>query len=212
VLEIMAEEKIIKAEKRDTKGTSEARRLRREGRIPGIVYGATGEPVSISLNRHTFGLMVRDFGHNFIGDLEIAGEATQKVLLKDIQYEPARGDILHADFVAVSMTETIQVSLPIEIVGEAAGVVAGGVLEQVLSEMEVECLPGNMVETIALDVSAMEIGDTLMVGDIQMPEGVKNISDVELAVVSIAAPRVSATKSEDEDAAAAAEGSETTES
>jgi large subunit ribosomal protein L25 len=205
----MAEEKVINAEKWETKGTGEARRLRRDGKIPAVVYGTTDEPISITLDRHSFGLMVRDFGHNFIGDLAIDGAAQHKVLLKDIQYDPARGDILHADFVMVSMTETIQVSLPIEIVGEAAGVVAGGVLEQVLSELEVECLPGNMVETIALDVSEMEIGDTLMVGDIKMPEGVKNISDAELAVVSVAAPRVSAAKNDEEEEAAAGEAEST---
>jgi large subunit ribosomal protein L25 len=204
----MAEEKVIKAEKRETKGTGNARRLRHTGRTPAVVYG-TGEPQSISLDTHSFGLMVRDFGQNFIGDLVIDGAAPQKVLVKDVQYSPDRGDILHADFISVSMTETIQVTLPIEISGDPVGVVSGGILEQILSEMEVECLPGNMVETIIVDVSELKIGDMLTVGDIKMPEGVKNLADDDLAVVSVAAPRVAAAA--DEEDTADAEGDKPTE-
>jgi large subunit ribosomal protein L25 len=194
----MAEEKIIEAVKRETKGTGNARRLRRTGKTPAVVYG-TGEPQSISLDAHSFGLMIRDFGSNFIGDLVVDGGEVQKVLVKDVQYSPARGEIIHADFISVSMTETIQVTLPIELSGEPAGVVGGGVLDQILAEVEIECLPGNIVENIVVDVSAMEIGDTLMVGDIEMPEGVKNLTDVELAVVSVAAPRVADAAADDEE-------------
>jgi len=205
----MAEEKIIEAVKRDTKGTGNARRLRRTGKTPAVVYG-TGGTESIALDTHSFGLMIRDFGSNFIGDLVVDGGEVQKVLVKDVQYSPARGDIIHADFVSVSMTETIQVTLPIEISGEPAGVVGGGVLDQILAEVEIECLPGNIVENIVVDVSAMEIGDTLMVGDIEMPDGVRNLTDVELAVVSVAAPRVADAEEEEgvDEAAEADESSE----
>lgn len=201
----MAEEKVIKAEKREKTGTGESRRLRHAGRIPAVVYGS-GENQSLTLDRHQFTLMIRDHGSNFIGDLIVDGAPVQKVLVKDVQYHPFNGDILHVDFVAVSMDEMLQVSLPIELVGEAAGVAAGGVMEQVLNEVEIECLPGNMVETIALDVSDMQIGDTLTVGDIKMPEGVKGVGDPDLVVVSVAPPRVKAKPAGEEAAEGAAEG------
>ncbi len=202
----MAEEKIINAVKRDTKGTSNARRLRVLGSIPAVVYGAV-ENQSIALDTHTFGLMVRDFGQNFVGDLIIDGAEAQKVLLKDIQYEPARGTILHADFVAISMADKLQVSLPIKISGEAAGAIAGGILEQILAEIEIECLPSDMVETIVVDVTELEIGSSVHVSDMKMPEGVVVLSDGALAVVQVSAPRVLADEEETEEAGE--EGAET---
>jgi len=203
----MAEEKVIKAEKRETTGTGEARRLRHAGKIPAVVYGADGAQ-SLTLDTHEFTLMIRDYGSNFIGDLVVDGAPLQKVLVKDVQYHPYRGDILHADFVAVSMTEMLQVSLPVQLVGEAAGVVAGGVMEQIMSDLEINCLPGNMVETIEVDVSALEIGDNLTVGDLQMPEGVTTEIDPTLIVVSISAPRVQAAKDDEESEEEAAAGEE----
>lgn len=185
----MAEEKIINAVKRDTKGTSNARRLRVLGSIPAVVYGAV-ENQPIAIDTHAFGLMVRDFGQNFVGDLVVDGATSQKVLLKDVQYHPASGTILHADFVAISMTEKLQVSLPIKVSGEAAGAIAGGILEQLLAEIEIECLPGDMVETIVVDVTDLEIGSSIHVSDLDMPEGVVVLSDGELAVVQVSAPRV----------------------
>ena len=198
----MAEEKVIKAEKREATGTGESRRLRHAGRIPAVVYGTDGNQ-SLSLDQHQFTLMIRDYGSNFIGDLVVDGGAVQKVLVKDVQYHPFNGNILHVDFVAISMDEMLQVSLPIELVGEAAGVVAGGVMEQVLSEVEIECLPGNMVETIELDVSEMQVGDTMTVGDITMPEGVRSAGDPSRVVVAVAAPRVAAKTAAEEEAEAA---------
>ena len=202
----MAEVKVIKAEKRETSGTGEARRMRHAGKIPAVVYGSDGVE-SLALDTHEFTLMIRDYGSNFIGDLVIDGAAPKKVLVKDVQYHPSRGDILHADFVSVSMTEKLQVSLPVALVGEAAGVVAGGVMEQILSELEIECLPGNMIEHVEVDVSEMQIGDNLTVGDITLPEGVTTSADADLVIVAVSAPRVQAAKAdaEEEGAEAAAE-------
>ncbi len=199
----MAEEKIINAVKRDANGTANARRLRVLGNIPAVVYGSV-ENQSIALNAHSFGLMVRDFGHNFVGDLVIDDAPSQKVLLKDLQYSPAKGDILHADFVAISMTDKLQVRLPIVVTGDAPGVTAGGMMEQILAELEIECLPADMVENIVVDVSALDIGESISVAEIKLPKGIVNLTDGELAVVSIAAPRVE----DAEDAEEGAEGEE----
>ncbi len=200
----MAEEKIINAVKRDADGTSAARRLRVSGKIPAVVYGAV-ENQSVALDAHKFGLLVRDFGHNFVGDLVIDGAVAQKVLLKDLQYAPASGAILHADLVAISMTDKLQVSLPIEVIGDAPGVTAGGMMEQILAELEIECLPADMVENIVVNIDGMEIGDSISIGDLKMPEGVVSLAeDSELTVVSIAAPR----KVEDEEGEEGGEGGE----
>ncbi len=204
----MVEEVIVKAVNRVADGTGAARRLRHAGDIPAVVYGNT-EPKSIQLNIHDFELLLRDHGHNFIADLAVEGEASQKVLLKALQYHPVSGVIIHADFVSISMTESLHVSLPIELLGEPAGAAGGGSLEQLVSEIEVACLPGDMVESICVDVSAMQIGDHMTVGDIELPKGITVLTDAAVAVASVAAPRVEA-DADAEGAAAPAEGAEET--
>lgn len=201
----MAEVKTINAVKREAEGTSGARRLRASGSIPAVVYGAI-DNTSVAIDAHAFGLMVRDFGHNFVADLVIDDAAAQKVLLKDLQYAPASGAILHADFVAISMTDKLQVSLPIVVIGDAPGVTAGGIMEQILAEIEIECLPDDMIENIVVDIDGMEIGDTILIKDLKMPDGLTCIADDdELTVVAIAAPRKEEEEEEGEEVAAEGE-------
>jgi large subunit ribosomal protein L25 len=185
----MADDIIVKAIKREAKGSGTARRLRNAGQIPAVVYGNT-ENLSIQLDGHDFGLLLRDRGQNFVADLDVEGDAKQKVLLKDVQYNPISSNIMHADFVSISMTEALHVSLPVELLGEPAGVVAGGLLEQLISEVEIECLPGDMIEKISVDVSALEIGDHLTVSDLPLPTGITLLTDADVAVANVAAPRV----------------------
>jgi large subunit ribosomal protein L25 len=207
----MAEEMVVKAVKRVADGTGAARRLRKAGQIPAVVYGNV-EPQSIQLDAHDFWLLLREHGHNFVADLEIEGEASKKVLLKDLQHHPITGNITHADFVAISMTDKLHVSLPLELLGEPKGVTEGGTLEMLVSEIEVSCLPTDMVENITIDVSNLAIGDHVTVSDITLPAGLTAVTEAEVAVASVTAPRVIA----DDEAtaeggeAAAAEG-ETTE-
>ena len=213
----MAEELIVKAEKREAQGTGGARRLRHAGQVPAVVYG-DGDPLNIQLNGHDFMMLLRDYGQNFIADLAVEGEKKpRKVLLKDVQHDPRHGQIQHADFIAISMTQLLQVNLPIVLIGDPAGVTEGGTLEQLVSDITVECLPGDMVESITVDVSAMNIGDHLTVSDLAMPEGLKAVTEAEVAVASVAAPRVEeapAAEGEGEEGAegeageAAAEGGE----
>lgn len=202
----MVEEMVVKAVKRVAGGTGEARRLRHAGQIPAVVYGNT-EPQSIQLDAHDFELMLQHHGQNFVADLNVEGEKPLKVLLKDLQHHPISGAIIHADFVSISMTETLQVSLPVELVGDPAGVTEGGTLEQLVSEIEVSCLPADMVECITVDVSGLGIGDHLTVGDITLPKGLEGLTDPEVAVASVAAPRIlTAEETEEDKAAADAEG------
>ncbi len=185
----MADDIIVKAIKREAKGSGTARRLRNAGQIPAVVYG-NAENLSIQLDGHDFGLLLRDRGQHFVADLDVEGDAKQKVLLKDVQYNPISSNIMHADFVSISMTEALQVSLPVELLGEPAGVVAGGLLEQLISEVEIECLPGDMIEKISVDVSTLEIGDHLTVSDLPLSAGVTMLTDADVAVANVGAPRV----------------------
>ena len=186
----MAKEMVVKAVKREAQGSGAARRVRSMGQIPAVVYGDS-DPQSIQLDGHDFEMLLRDHGQNFVADLNIEGEKlSRKVLLKDVQHDPRRGDIVHADFIAISMTQLLQVSLPVELTGEPAGAVEGGILEQLISEIEVECLPGDMVETIEVDVSALKIGDHLTVAELKLPTGLTAVTEAEVAVASVAAPRV----------------------
>jgi large subunit ribosomal protein L25 len=203
----MADQLVVKAVKREAQGSGEARRIRSAGQIPAVVYG-DGDPQNIKLNGHDFEMLLRDHGQNFVADLDIEGEkSARKVLLKDVQHDPRRGDITHADFIGISMTQVLQVSLPLELLGEPAGAVEGGMLEQLVSEIEVECLPGDMVESITVDVSALAIGDHLTVGDLTLPAGLKAVTEAEVAIASVAAPRVEEEpKAEGEEGAEGVEG------
>ncbi len=209
----MAEEMVIKATKREAQGSGAARRLRSAGQIPAVVYG-DGAPQNIQLDAHSFGLTIRDHGHSFVADLDIEGEKkTRKVLLKALQHDPRRGDIEHADFIAISMDKVLQVGVRVELSGEPAGVALGGILEQLVSEIEVECLPAALVESIVVDVSGLEIGDHLDVSDVPLPEGLTALTEADVAVASVAAPRVEAepTEVEGEEGEEGAEGAEAAE-
>jgi large subunit ribosomal protein L25 len=194
----MADEIVIKAVKRDAQGTGAARRLRGAGQIPAIVYGDT-DPLALAVDAHDFGLMVQHHGQNFVSDLVVDDAKPIKVMPKELQHDPMSGNIIHVDFIAISMTKKIQVSLPVELIGDAAGVTAGGVLEQLVSDIEVECLPTDMVESIPVDVTELNIGDHLSAGNLAMPAGLTLLADPELAVASVAAPRVESAAEESEE-------------
>ena len=183
----MAEITVLKAEKREETGSAAARRLRRGGSIPAELYNAQGN-TSVQLNAHDFTLMLKRHGEHQIMALEVDGKSAGHVLVKAVQHDPVHGNIIHADFVTVSMDKPVVVNLPVELVGEAAGVKAGGILEQQLSELEVECLPGDMVDSIPVDVSSLEVGGHLCVSDLHVPAGLTVLADSDIVVASVALP------------------------
>ena len=189
----------VMAKKREVAGSGEVRKLRQDGWIPAVVYGGGGESSLLQMNQHDFELMLSRHGsESMMIGLSIDGAPARQVLLKEVQHHPISGHVLHVDFHAVAMDKKIAVSIPIELVGEAKGVVAGGVLEHPLRELELECLPGDIVELIEVDVSALEIGDTMTVADIELDRGKFDVlSDPELAVAAIVPPR----KAEEEEVA-----------
>jgi len=196
----------VKALPRSGKGTSNNRRLRRSGMFPGVVYGAGKNPEMVQVNEHEFRKSLH--GHaseHVLLDLEIEGGESKKVILKDVQHNALTSKITHVDFLEVSMTKKLRVEVRVHLVGTPAGVAQqGGVLEHLLREVEIECLPGDLMEAIDVDVSALNIGDNLTVADIKLdPARYQIITHGELAVAAVAAPTAEEVKPAAEAAAAA---------
>ena len=186
-------ENALNVESRQAAGKGVARKLRAAGRIPGICYGK-GEPsVSISLDpralRHL--LEQSETGRNTLINLAVEGGGAfdgKMVLVREIQKDPVEGSYLHADFVAVDVQHAVEVSVPIHITGRAPGVELGGILDQALREIELECLPLAIPSEIVVDVSELDVGQSLHVSDLVLPAGVELRSDPGLSVVSVVAP------------------------
>jgi len=162
----------IKAQGRDGRGKNEARRLRKSGSIPAIVYGASKEPVPVSVDpKLIFRILKSDSGHNTIFDLELAGENT-KAMIVDWQTEPIKGSLLHIDLKRIAMDKKLVVTVPILLKGEAVGVkTQGGIMEQLLREVEIECLPGDIPAHIDVDVTNLEFNQVLRVKDLPHAAG-----------------------------------------
>lgn len=194
--------------KRDEVGSTQNRRLRFTGFVPGIVYGKGKEsiPVKVSL-KDIHGIRGGHLAENVLLDLTVKGEEKEPaktVIVKEIQKDFIKGDLLHIDFNEISLKEKLKTKVAIEVVGEAIGVAQGGILDQILHELDIECLPTDIPPRIDLDVTALTIGQTVFVKNLIIPEKVTVLSNPELPVVSVAVP-----KAEEEVVAAPVEGAPT---
>ncbi len=190
----MKKEIKIKVKPRDESGKEAATRLRHNGLVPAIVYGRGKKPAAISISEvELIHALHTSAGENVIINLNIdkEGKAQNKtVIIKNIQYHPIKSNIIHVDFLQIALDEKITVKVPVEVKGEAVGVKRDdGVLDHALWEVEVECLPTNIPEKFEVKVDEMEIGDTIQVKDIEVPEGVKILNDIEETVVILEPPR-----------------------
>ncbi|MGI9239356.1 MAG: 50S ribosomal protein L25, partial [Verrucomicrobiales bacterium] len=170
----MSKHVTLNAQKRTTSGTAAARRSRREGLIPGVIYGAQQDEYPIQVDAKNFGEILRaSASENFLVDLKIEGakEAQKLALVQDVQHHPINNQILHIDFNAVREDTEIHAYVPIHLTGDAPGVKAGGVIEQQHHEIEVHCLPTNLPESLEINIGELEMGDTLHISDLQFPEG-----------------------------------------
>lgn len=177
----------LKAELREHTGSSQSTRDRLAGRIPGVMYGHGQDPVNLTLDATEFTLLLRDKGYNAIFPIDINGEE-HNVLVQDVQWGSIKRDILSFDLLRVKKGDKI--SVPIPIVLEDGDKRTLGILEQHLSEVEVETDPSNIPEHFVLDTSALQIGDSLDVKDLVIPEGIKVLTDPSDVIVSVSAPQV----------------------
>ncbi|NIA21703.1 MAG: 50S ribosomal protein L25 [Anaerolineaceae bacterium] len=194
----------LAAQPREDSGTRHARRIRQAGRVPCIVYGHKQAPAPVTVEGRELEAAVRH--HTRMIDLEVGG-AKQRVLINEVQYDTFGTAIIHVDFLRVAMDEVIRVSVPIELRGHAKGEQHGGVTEQLLTEVAIECLPGNLPESIPLVVTDLEVGDSVHVSDLKPPPGIKITSSKTLLVVTVAVARA-ALAAEDEAPGEAAEAEE----
>jgi large subunit ribosomal protein L25 len=187
----MATTATISARSREGRGKGAARQTRREGRIPGVLYGHGEDSVPLSVDANELQRLVHTISiENTIVDLDLGSGEPYKVLIRELQRHPFRDEFVHIDFFHVAMDEQIQVEVPIVLIGTPTGVKnKGGVLDHQLRELEVFCLPGSIPEKIELEVSHLDIGDSIHVSDIQLPD-VEILTDLDRAVVAVLAPTV----------------------
>jgi large subunit ribosomal protein L25 len=184
------EEIRIKAETRTERGKGPARRMRRQGTIPAILYGRDVQPVALTISSKDWRRLETHARSNAVIKMELTeGGAAQErpVMIKNVQKAPVDQKVLHVDFLQISMERAVQVEVPIHLTGAAAGVVKGGVVEQHLRTVMIESLPGQIPEKIDVDISALEIGDSIHIREISLP-GVKLLDPPDVAVVGITPP------------------------
>ncbi len=171
----------LQAERRERAGSHVAAAVRKRGRIPAIVYGHKQEPVAISLDAHDFveGL---HHGHRLM-DITIGGN-TEKMLVKDLQYDHLGRNVIHVDLMRVDVTEMVKVAVPVELKGTAKGTHEGGIIEEHTDHVEVECLAVNIPESIVVSVKDLGVGEAIHAGDIKLPDGVKLVSSPETIIAT----------------------------
>jgi len=189
----MAKNLVLKAEVREHTGSKFAERIRRDGRIPAIVYGHKLEPVAVSLDAHSFveGL---HHGHRVV-EVEV-GRKKETMVVKDLQYDHLGKNVIHADLLRVKGGERVRVNVPVELKGTAAGTHEGGIVEEHADRVEIECKVDDIPETIVVWIKDVHVGDNVHAGQIEMPDGVRLVSDPEMLVV--ACHMVAAAKSTEE--------------
>jgi len=182
----------LKAKIRTTVGNGPARGLRRQGRIPAVLYGPDTEPMSLSVERSELEKVLKkgqtaQLLLNLI--IENGKESKRSAMIKELQTHPATHGLMHIDFYEISMSRKIRVNIPVVTVGKARGVELGGMLQVVRRELEVHCLPGDIPKTFEIDISDLDIGGTIRVQDIALPENVEIPADVNFTVVTVVSPK-----------------------
>jgi large subunit ribosomal protein L25 len=199
----MMSQVVLAARNRVGTGSGEARRIRRSGRIPAVLYGRTGKSINIDLDAQEFSNRVRNISESTIVKLDVEGKSYD-AFVKDTQHSITAGSILHVDFYEVESGVALRARVSIHLQGTPAGVREGGVLESPLHEIEVECLPKDLPERIDLDISGLKVNQSLHVRDINLGEGVRLISNGDQVVALVKFTREETPAEATEEAAAAA--------
>ena len=177
--------------KRNNQGTSSSRRMRSDGLLPGIIYGSDKESNIVEMNLNQVEKILKNHSSDSVLiEVDLEDEGSVRVLLKEVQYHPVTSSILHVDLQRVVAGKPIQVDVAIELNGEPEGVKSGGIIDHKIHSLSVECLPKDMIESIPVDITNLEIGDSLTVSEITVSSKIKILSDENLQVISINAPKV----------------------
>jgi len=181
---------VIEAEAREVGSSNAARRMRREDKLPAVVYGGDKESNPIILDpREIISVLKSESGQNTIFKLKVAGGAEDNVMIFDVQIDPITYDLIHADLVRIALDVEIEVSVPLRVVGEPKGVIEdGGVLDHSLRELVVSCLPTDIPESIEVDVSELEMNHSIKVEDLQVPSNVTVVTEPDRSVASVVPP------------------------
>lgn len=179
-------ETILDVEKREEKGKANVRRLRRTGKVPAIIYGEVEQPLAVSIDAHTFEMMMKE-SHSII-NLKLQGK-DQQVIVREIQYHPVRGNVLHVDFMGVKKGQKITLAVDIHYVGKTAGEQEGGIFSTVKQEVNISVLPKDVPDFIEVDISGLVIGGALRVKDVQL-ENVEFLDDLEDVICRVELPKI----------------------
>lgn len=202
----MSSHQILKANKREHSGTTAAKRLRRQGIVPAVIYGSEQRTYAVQVDAKGFGELLRQQSSaNFLVNLEIEGavEKSKLVMVQSIQHNPLSGAVTHIDFHAVKENETVHANIPIELRGTPIGAKEGGVVEHQIHTIEVYCRPADLPDHIDLDISRLGLGQAMHVSDLVLPQGVETHLDGDVVVVIITEPRVAVAEETETPAAAA---------
>ena len=181
----------LEVQSRDAFGKQRARALRREGEVPAVLYGRSQDTLAIQLNARTFKQFLRTYGENVIINMEIGGGNTETVIIKEIQRDPVeKQQLIHADFIRISLDEPVTSAVPVVLVGSPPGVQEGGVLESPLRQITLHCLPMQLPTDISVDVSGLDIGDAIHVGDLDLDSEIEIIDESERIIAMVSQPRV----------------------
>lgn len=182
----------VAAEVREGGKKGVTRRLRKDGRIPAVLYGRGEKPMNISVHAKEFTHMMKGAaGMNALIDLSVTGDKTHQlvVMVKDYQIDILRHSISHVDLLKIDMTQKITVKIPIHVTGKAVGVTNGGLVEIINRDLEVRCLPGNIPEKIEVDITPLDVGHSFHTKDLKLPEGVEAVTGADQTIVSVVTPR-----------------------
>lgn len=182
----------LTAQSRSSEGTASVKRLRKAGSIPAVVYGRKVSVSNVQVDAKTFGKILHgSASDNILVNLKL-DKGEQLALVQEVQHDHLKGGILHIDFHAIAMDEEIHAKVPVDMVGEAAGVKHGGLVEAIHHELEVRCLPKDLPERISVDVSALNVGDSIHVGEVKLPEGVRTKLAADVVLLMCVEPKVEA--------------------
>ncbi|HCJ67217.1 MAG TPA: 50S ribosomal protein L25, partial [Elusimicrobia bacterium] len=185
----MVEEIMLKSEKRDKLTKGQLKTKRKEGKIPAIIYGENQPSLTLFVEEKKFQKILHtSLGENVIINLEVEQENPKTVMIKEIQRNPLNDNLIHIDFQQISLTKKIELTVPLQVIGEAVGVKSGGILEQHLWELKIRCLPTKIPQSITVDVNNLELGKSISVRDLTVPKGVDILQNLEQVVVSVVSP------------------------